>query len=189
MCGCGEMAPISPVSYAKAGYIRGKPVRFIPGHNGRRSASDRFWERVDRRGPDECWEWTGSRNPQGYGLFSVNSKPIAAHRFSYQHHYGPIPNEVKVLHRCDNPPCCNPKHLFDGSLGDNNRDRHAKGRDGSYDYYRGESHVAAKLSQTDVLEIRQLRREGTTQVELARRFNTSRRNIRSILDGRTWSHV
>lgn len=80
-------------------------------------------------GPAECWPWTGTRNDLGYGILRVTGKNVRAHRFAYELASGrPIPVGLEVCHRCDNPPCCNPAHLFLGTQGDNVRDAASKGR-------------------------------------------------------------
>lgn len=90
--------------------------------------AERFWSKVDRSGgPDACWPWTRSLHTKGYGQTSV-AGVRASHRAAWILTNGPIPAGLCVCHRCDNPPCCNPAHLFLGSLGDNNRDRSIKGR-------------------------------------------------------------
>lgn len=91
---------------------------------------ERFWPKVAKRGPDECWEWTASRTPQGYGKIGrrKGESPAIASRVSWEMHNGPIPDGLHVLHRCDNPPCVNPAHLFLGTNADNQRDMRAKGR-------------------------------------------------------------
>ena len=95
----------------------------------------RFWEKVDKKGPTECWVWTGagvSRLPRrNYGLAhkpGTNRGKVRAHRVSWEMHNGPIPDGLNVLHTCDNPPCVNPAHLFVGTQRDNVRDMYAKGR-------------------------------------------------------------
>jgi hypothetical protein len=89
-----------------------------------------FWSKITNSDPNGCWEWQGCRSRQGYGRLSVheNQKWGFAHRYSYFLVYGIDPGELCVLHRCDNPPCCNPAHLFLGTRVDNNFDRYIKGR-------------------------------------------------------------
>lgn len=93
----------------------------------RRPLKDRFWSKVQKT--DGCWEWTGSRRPKGYGVFAVNgARRESAHRVAYALFIGPISAGFFVCHRCDNPRCVRPDHLFLGTQADNMRDMHAKGR-------------------------------------------------------------
>ncbi len=85
--------------------------------------------------PNACWGWKGSTFGFGYGRLSLAAieyggkmRPVGAHRFSWEHHNGPIPKGLFVLHTCDNPPCCNPRHLWLGTIQDNNLDCIKKGR-------------------------------------------------------------
>jgi len=96
----------------------------------KRPLEERFWEKVDVRGPDECWPWTRKHNPKGYGQFRKD-KMVQAHRMAWELTNGPIPDGLDVLHTCDNPPCCNPHHLFLGTNDDNMRDMNSKGRHGN----------------------------------------------------------
>lgn len=93
------------------------------------SLADRLWAKVDKSGgPDACWLWTGHRNQKGYGKIGADRKTIGAHRGAWMVTNGPIPDGLFVLHRCDNPPCCNPAHLFVGTNADNMTDMAQKGR-------------------------------------------------------------
>lgn len=97
----------------------------------RRPLIERFSEKVDRKGPDECWLCTAAVNNKGYGLIGNGKKPskqVLAHRLAYQLHYGAFDETLHVLHRCDTPRCCNPKHLFLGTHKENMADCKAKGR-------------------------------------------------------------
>lgn len=103
----------------------------------------RFWIKVNKNGsvpkhcPElgQCWEWMASKMPFGYGKFSHQSESVYAHRTVWEMINGSIPMNLNVLHKCDNPSCVNPEHLFLGTIGDNNRDRKAKGRHGRADWY------------------------------------------------------
>lgn len=155
----------------------------------RRSLEERFADKVDRRGPDECWEWQGSRYPNGYGQFGAGGTHTGAHRASWELAHGPIPEGLFVLHHCDNPPCVNPAHLFLGTQTDNLRDAARKGRlTGGGPL--GERHGRAKLTEAAVLEIRRRYREaGETQAELGSAFGVVQTNVGRIVRGETWVHV
>ncbi len=98
----------------------------------RTPAVDRFWKRVDKRGPDECWPWAGSRRRLGHGILDVfrdgTLRHVNAHRFSWELVNGAVPTGLHVLHRCDYPPCVNPAHLFLGTAAENQYDKRDKGR-------------------------------------------------------------
>ena len=95
-----------------------------------RDPVDRFWPKVDIKSETECWNWTGARSPLGYGRFSVdrNESVWVASRYSWFIHNGPIPKGMYICHKCDNPPCVNPNHLFLGTQSDNIKDAYRKGR-------------------------------------------------------------
>lgn len=154
--------------------------------NGRtkRRLADRYWEKVIRRGDDECWGWSGFKHV-GYGRLRTDTGAVGAHRVSFEIHFGQIPDGLFVCHRCDNPECSNPRHLFLGTSGDNNRDCTAKGRRA-----RGERQRSAKLTEDDVRSIRnQWHQGGVTQRQLAKMFGVTPSAIEHVVTNRTWRHI
>jgi len=152
---------------------------------------DRFWGWVDKGGPEDCWEWRGHRTKRGYGHFQVNKAigPKRAHRVAYFLHTGQQPGALKVLHRCDNPPCCNPAHLFLGTQADNVRDMVSKGRQGTFvpPALKGEANPRAKITQKQADEIRRLYGTGDyKQRELAEMFGINQQRISQIVRGKGW---
>ena len=101
----------------------------------------RFWSKVDKRGADECWPWLGTRDKDGYGNTYVRGRTTRSHRIAWEFANGPIPKDAHILHRCDNPPCCNAAHLFDGTAVANVEDMVAKRRQA-----RGERQHLARLT-------------------------------------------
>jgi hypothetical protein len=187
MCGCGQPAPIAKRRNMRRGIVAGQPLRFIPGHARRRHTEERFWEKVDRRGPDDCWEWLASKSRKGYGNFSANGCAGKAHRYAYELHYGPIPDNMCVCHNCpagDNPACVNPAHLWLGTINDNNTDRDNKGRDR---HPTGEKHWAARFTNSEVREIRKQRFDlGISARKLAKMYGVSLGTMKRILQGKTY---
>lgn len=108
-CGCGQPAPLAPHSRASKGMVKGQPLRFIHGHNGRMPVRERFDASytVDARG---CWIWSGPTNSRGYGRIYVDG-PVAAHRWSYEHFVGEIPDGLVLDHLCRVTLCVRPDHL------------------------------------------------------------------------------
>jgi hypothetical protein len=142
----------------------------------------RFWRHVEQRGPDECWLWQASKNKDGYGAFQSG----LAHRHAWLLSKGEIPNGLYVLHKCDNPGCCNPQHLFIGTQKDNMADMRSKGRGPDT---KGSANGRAKLSEDDVLEIRKRRANGLTITTLAAIYGVSL-NVISLIDRREiWTHI
>ena len=151
----------------------------------------RFCARVDERGPDECWPWTGAIQSQGYGsvrgVIGGRRRSVLAHRVAFAFASGrEFPSTVHVCHRCDNPQCCNPRHLFPGDPAINAADKMAKGRARGA---RGEAHRDARLTVADVVAIREAVRRGEMQSTLAVRYQVSRATIWQIVHRRHWAHV
>lgn len=156
----------------------------------------RFWPKVAKSEPHLCWEWQASKGQRGYGSFSVNGRPHRAHRVAYQLAYGQIPAGMFVCHRCDNPSCCNPAHLFIGTCADNNRDKTSKGRnvrpmrdETTVSRARGSKSNFAKLTEQDVGAIRARSAAGEKTVSLAREYGVDRTLIWQIVTKRAWAHV
>jgi hypothetical protein len=116
-CGCGQKAPVATRTRGEKGLKKGEPFRFIAGHVAMRDVADRFWEKVSKGTPDECWPWTagtsGSRAAYGVLGFKVKGRTIHkyAHRIAYELEIGPIPEGLEIDHLCRNPICVNPAHL------------------------------------------------------------------------------
>lgn len=151
----------------------------------RRPLSERFWEKVSRtRG---CWLWKGAASSYGH-MGGGDGRTLDAHRVAWELAHGPIPTGLWVLHRCDNPKCVNPSHLFLGTRSDNMRDAFEKGR-GAIPRHYGAEVKGAKLTDERVREIRLLACSGMSQSELARRFGVCQTNISRILKRKAWAHV
>lgn len=146
-----------------------------------------FWSRVLRSSqPDECWIWVGWVRPDGYGQMAWRGDFVLAHRISWELSNGKPPADLNVLHRCDNPPCVRPDHLFLGTPADNSRDMVAKGRTLPS---KGELNHHSKLKESQVREILERRRGGETQSSIAKHFGRSLPCISHICLGLNWRHV
>jgi len=156
-------------------------------------ARQRFWLHVDRSGgPNACWIWTGSRGYYGYGRVNVSGSSYLAHRMAYALTKGD-PGCFWVLHDCpegDNPSCVNPQHLWLGTAEDNSQDMAQKRRHGAHThperFARGERAGSAKLTETEVANIRQELARGTRGRLLAQRFGVSESVISCIKLRQTW---
>jgi len=164
-----------------------------------KNTPESFWARVQIRQPDECWEWQGAKTSSGYGNLSWHGIHVQAHRVAYYLTNRGIklatsfrqPGVAKsyrrfVLHRCDNRPCCNPAHLFLGSMRTNQLDAYSKGRK----LQPRSKHVNAKLTATQVREIRDRYDRGEDlQIPLAKEFDVSQRVISQIIRRETYKDV
>lgn len=146
----------------------------------------RFWSKVDRRDPNDCWPWTGFRESRGYGQCYISaSSTRKAHRIAFEISNGPIPPGLLVRHRCDNPPCCNPAHLETGTDADNVRDRVERGRNGCA---KGTRNGRAKLTEEQVAFIRDQRGK-MLQRELGEMFGIAQAMVSHVQLGKTWRHL
>jgi len=132
--------------------------------------------------PTGCKEWMGCRSVQGYGFVRINGKNMKTHRVSFEHYVGrPIHEHMFILHSCNNPPCCNPEHLREGTHQENMDDKLRSGRQP-----RGEQNGKAKLTSEQVDEIRE-NANGLTQYQLADLYGVKRPCIAKIQRGKIWS--
>lgn len=158
--------------------------------------ADRFWKYVKKGRPNECWPFIGDIQAKGYGHFTLtyqrHFKRVRwlAHRLAWTLVHGDIPEGKHVCHKCDNPPCCNPKHLFCGTPKDNTQDMISKGRWSRPPRLQGEEHGEAKLTEKDVIEIRRLYVPWSySAVRLSKEFHVSKRLIFNIVHRLAWKHV
>ncbi len=148
------------------------------------SVKDRFNLYVSEPNESGCWIWKGARQrPDRYGTFGIGGKMYLSHRVAYELHKGNIPSGVHVLHTCDIPYCVNPEHLFLGTHQDNMTDKERKGRGNQCE---GKSHGNAKLTEHDVMEIRN---STETLKVLAVKYGVSFSLIGHIRNRRAWKHV
>jgi len=131
----------------------------------------RFWSRVDKCGPDECWNWVGDITSEGYGRFSIKDRGYYVHRIAYFLHTEYDPVNSKIHQTCGNPVCCNPAHLT------------------TIPTQVGMNHHQARLTEAEVKEIRERYLDGNSQRALSQRFNVSQSTIRDIVNRKTWLHV
>lgn len=159
----------------------------------------RFWPRVAKASSDACWHWQGTVDKRGYGAVAAKHfvgrlgwKLHRAHRVAYALTFGGVPEDLAVLHRCDNPPCCNPAHLFLGTIADNNRDMREKGRG----YHlgpkkqNGEQNDSAKLTENDVRAMRAMYAAGgVTYQDVADRFHVANAQAWRVVNRQRWAHI
>jgi hypothetical protein len=134
-------------------------------------APARFWKLVDKRGPEDCWEWLGKRTEKNYGRFTwPKKKNVRAHRVAFFLTHGKWPKE-NCLHSCDNRPCCNPSHLSDGSQQENLRQAFERKRMKAPPRLLGEDNPKSKFTNDQAKEIITLRNSGISPKELSLKFN------------------
>lgn len=179
--GCGENFSMSEKIFRWRCENAVEPV--YCGNSCKKTSLYTFLPRLDvSGGQNSCWNWKGRKHPRGYGVVSFRNRPVWASRVSWILHNGEIPNDLVVCHTCDNPACCNPKHLFLGTPKDNNDDKLYKGR-----HAYGERTPTSILKYQDVLEIRSTPNVRGSGVRLAKKYGVSPSTISSIRAGRNWS--
>lgn len=160
----------------------------------------RFWSKVAKGEPTECWEWLGRLDKRGYGHFETMFR-VARGEFVHYHHIasrlaweitnGPVARGKMCCHVCDNRACCNPAHMFLGTAQDNMADMRAKGRAVPPPRLRqdGEHNPSAKITADDVRRIRARFNEGEHRRALADEYHLAPRTIRHILNRTRWAHI
>jgi hypothetical protein len=144
----------------------------------------KFWSRVDKKSADECWLWIGAFDKDGYGQMRDGIRKIQdrGHKFSYRLHFGVIPKNMCVCHKCDNPSCVNPNHLFLGTALDNQKDKMAKNR-----HAKGESQGHSKLTNEQISQIRS--RANDDYKVLCSEFNIVPSTVYRIWHKESWKHI
>lgn len=175
--------------------IKGGYIKVHHGNGGIKSPPEhRFWDHVTKDGPihpvcGRCWRWHGYREKNWYGRIQVDGYRHKAHRYSWILHYGEIEEGLMVLHKCDNPECTNPKHLFLGKWKENSDDMISKGRDRKC---RGVDHHKAVLTEDQVLAIRKKYKKGVRGCgtpKLAKEFGVTQGLIMAIVSRKCWKHI
>tara|TARA_R110000868_G_scaffold123_6_gene1313 strand:- start:5 stop:613 length:609 start_codon:yes stop_codon:yes gene_type:complete len=194
--------------------VEGSGQETDKGASGRKKLSaeeieHRFWKRVTRSDESSCWLWNGYTNHGGYGWASIGGIAQLTHRYAYSTQNPEIPKGLCVLHKCDNPPCCNPAHLFLGTNQDNVTDRDTKGRQckgeaRSAANKKGDEHWSrmrpemvtrgaavggSKLTEEAVIEIRRLRAEGEKLKAIAILYGVTVPTVSMVVRRVTWGHV
>ncbi len=161
----------------------------------RQTMEARFWERVDRRGPDECWLWLGKPDPKtGYARITDYWDKFYVHRYSYELAYAPIPagRWIQVCHSCDVKLCVNPRHLWLGTARANNDEKIARGRAryGTAPQRKGMANPRAKLTDATVREIRRrYATEAVTYRQLGTEYGVNFSMVHKIVRRLAWAHI
>lgn len=149
-----------------------------------RPLAERFWEKVEVRAPHECWPWLAATKQGGYGKIADDSGRIQlAHRIAYRLAFGDIPPDRVVCHRCDNPGCVNPQHLFVGTQAENLRDMRIKRRGNPP---RGSRHPEARLDEALAARVRA---DVRSHRRIAKDYGIGKSTVGMIKAGATWTHV
>ena len=160
--------------------------RFCAREYSKKPFYERLWDKIEVKGKNDCWPFKKYLNSSGYGVITGNNdKKYLAHRVAYMSKYGEFPENMNVLHTCDNPMCCNPSHLRLGTQKDNVIDMISKGR---CRYVKGENQHKSKLTEVDVIFIRESYNGGNVK-ELAIKFGVTATNILFIIKRKSWKHV
>jgi hypothetical protein len=144
----------------------------------------RLWQAILIGQEDDCWPWLAGRSQEGYGKIQDKGKTLVATRVVYELTKGPIPEGLGVCHSCDNPPCCNPKHLWLGTVKQNTHDAMHKNR-----LAKGERIASSKRTREEVLRIIELSKQGVRNIDIAKQLGCSEANVGFIVTGTSWRHL
>lgn len=169
---CGQPFTVRPCETRRGGKVCSVACR---SESNRQPIEQRFWSKVNKT--ETCWLWTGASHQAGYGVFRVNRQNVSAHRFVLEIQGKVIPQGYEACHRCDNPPCVRPDHLFIGTRADNMQDCIKKRRH------------SAKLTPEKVIDIRKRRIEGASITSLASEYHVHIATIRHVINRQFWKHV
>ena len=158
------------------------------------SDKKRFWNKVDKLGADDCWEWQACKSSYGYGQLNLSGKIQYAHRISWElANKQDIPKNMDICHRCDNPPCVNPSHLFLGTRADNQRDSWNKGRNSNT----GQNNSKSVLTNEQVILFKRHIAEAEFDrgdkklfcIFWGKKFGVNYHTLESIMFGYNWTHI
>ena len=163
-------------------------IKALTAGRKRRPMIKRFWEKVSIKGKEDCWEWHGIRNEKGYGrLTAGRGVNLKAHRVAFAlSNNGFVADDINVLHTCDNPPCCNPAHLFTGTMKDNTQDMLKKGRGSSPPHAYGKKHHNTKFDEATAIKI--IKDTRTLHV-IAADYGISWMTVFRLKHGKTWKQL
>lgn len=145
-------------------------------HRPKKNTHQTFLTRI-KISENGCWEWQHSKDTRGYGRININGTYWRSHRYSYHYYKGDI-GQMNVLHKCDNPQCCNPDHLFLGNVYENAIDMLKKGRGGK-----------TKLTVENVFEIRELAALEIPRIVISEYLGIKRRTVDNVINGKRWGHL
>lgn len=178
----GKKGMIIPKGLSKVTYIKGTELIYN---------YENCLKYFSKKQDNGCLIWTGFKSNSGYGTISYKNKKRLAHRVSYEYHFGKIPKNLLVCHKCDMKLCINKDHLFLGTHKDNMQDCIKKNRFPHHTLrvMKGSKNSLSKLNEAQVLEIRERSKNGETSISLAKEFDVSRININYIKSNKTWRHI